>query len=249
MMISGTGRRCSGFTLIELLVVIGILTTLAAVFVGSLLTVGEKAQRRATEALFQRISIGVDKYKDYSGFYPPDGLDGEITTGGGIPIVSTQSLYHFIGRPFVIKKPAPGGRVKVERYSSPLLSFTDSEIEYRYTGDVEEVPEDEERPAEILDKWGTPLHYDRLEGDPFNSLSRQGTPEIHLNPPDYHSPDPRDVEGLVSDFTEKPVVQETGPQNPGKYDLWSHGSAEHTAPGRQSYETEEDLLKQTLGNW
>lgn len=239
----GKGQT-NGFTLIELLVVIFILTLLAAMMVPNIIYVGDQARSKATEALFERITMGVDKYKDLTGFFPEDGLDSPLKNKGGDPIMSSQCIYELLGRPLLIEKPAPGGRKIVERHNSPVLDFKTSEIEVARGEDETEKPAGTGRiipRGDIMDGWGTPIHYDRLEGK--ESYSVQDTPDIHVNPPGFHPLDPREFDGIA--------VEKMGPQNMGSYDLWSHGLVGHSPHKEYSdeYKSEEDMLKTTICNW
>ena len=70
----------------------------------------------------------------------------------------------------------------------------------------------------------------------------QDTPDVHLNPPEYHPPDPREVEGAAMELG-------VG-QNPGTYDLWSHGPPEHAPPGGGDSEGDVDQqAAECVSNW
>ncbi|HNR98791.1 MAG TPA: type II secretion system protein [Planctomycetota bacterium] len=231
MTISATGDR-GGFTLLEILVVISLMTFLVTALVALTLNLSHRAYEASTRTLLDRIDLSIDKYKDLTGFCPPDGFDAPVTTReGGLEIRSAACLYEFLGRPLQVIKQGAGGKVVVERYDSPVMrGLKESEL-VRVPGDSADV-------AEITDAWGGPLHYDRLEGD--DSYSPQNTPDVHLVPPEYHGPDPRDVPGVA--------VAEAGTgQNPGRYDVWSHGRHGHEAPERE--EDAAALLRETIGNW
>ncbi len=211
MTISATGRQAA-FTLIEILVVISLIIILVAALVVNVISVGQRAYISATKSLFQRIELGTGTYKDRTGFNPADGLDAPVTSRDDEPIQSSACLYEYLGRPLVIEKPAPGGRTVVERYPSAVLRFRESELE-RIPGELNR--------AEVTDAWGIPIHYDRLEGT--DSYSMQEDPAIHLNPPEYHPVDPREVIAAVA-------TQTGQGQNPGSFDLWSHGLPGHDPP-------------------
>jgi len=235
MTTSETGRRFRGrirlgFTLIEVLVVISLMVIIVAALVANTLSVGQRAYVKATESLFQRIDLAMGTYHDREGFYVPDGLDADYLSREGVQIRGSACLYECLGRSMIIAKVGPGGRKVYERYSSPAIRFKDAELD--------KVPDDP-MVAEIKDAWGTPIHYDRLEGD--ESYSMQDYPEIHLNPPDNHPPDPRELEGCVKKLG-------TG-QHPGAFDLWSHGRFGHDVT---PYGEEGDLqaaIKAIVCNW
>jgi type II secretory pathway pseudopilin PulG len=210
MTTSVTGSR-TGFTLIEILVVISLLIILVAALVANTLSVGQRAYRSATETLFQRLDLSAGTYKDRVGFYPADGMDGQlgVESKEGRVIRSSACLYEFLGRPLRVEKVAPGGRKVVERYPSPILRLRESELE-RIPGD--------KTVAEIADAWGVPIHYDRLEGE--DSYSLQDSGEVHLNPTETHPSDPRELEGVY-------VLEAGKGQNRGRFDLWSHGQKGH----------------------
>lgn len=231
MTTSATGDR-RGFTLLEILVVISLMTFLVTALLALMLNVGQRAYVASTRALLERVDLSIDKYKDLSGFCPPDGFDAAMTAReGGIEIRSSACLYESLGRPLQIIKQGPGGKVIVERYDSPVMrGLREAEL-VRGLQEGADV-------AEIADAWKCPLHYDRLEGD--ESYSPQGTPDAHLVPPEYHGPDPREEAGIM--------VEEAGRgQNPGRYDVWSHGRRGHEAP-----DGEDDaaaVLRETICNW
>ncbi len=214
MTISGTGRA-RGFTLIEILVVISLIMVLVAALVANTIKVGQRAYVSSTKTLLNRLDLALGSYRDRVGFYPPDGFDGTEPVNArdvpDFPLRASMCLYETLGRPLVIVKPAPGGRRVVERYPTPLIRFRETELYHH--------PEYNSI-AEILDAWGVPIHYDRLEGP--NSYSIEDAPEIHLEPPPEHPPDPREVEASAQ------VVGQG--QNPGKYDIWSHGPYGHEVP-------------------
>ena len=234
-----TGRR-AGFTLIEILVVISLLVILIAVLVANTIAVGQRAFISSTKTLFRRIDLGMGTYTDRVGFFPPDGMDTtddgqEVVSREGIPIRSSACLYERLGRDLTVEKPAPGGRVVVERYSSPILRFREMEL-FR-------LPDDEVKTvAELLDAWGVPIHYDRLEGP--NSYSVQDgseEPAVHLEELEYHPLDPREMEGVI-------VTRAGEGQNIGKFDLWSHGSAGHDDPADRNM-TDEEQVENSVVNW
>ncbi len=237
MMTSAIGER-RGFTLVEILVVISLMTLIVTALVAATLNVGQRAYVAATQALFERIDLAAGGYKDLSGFYPPDGLDaaadgsdGTVKSREGRELRGAACLYEFLGRPLQIVKHGAGGKVVVERYDSTLLrGLRESELA--------RVPEEGADVAEIRDSWNTPIHYDRLEGE--NSYSEQSTGEVHLEPPEWHPADPRSEAGVM-------VVDADKGQNPGKYDIWSHGRH-----GHDPLEADVDAktaLKETLCNW
>lgn len=230
MMTSATGER-RGFTLVEILVVISLMTFLVTVLVTATLNVGQKAYVASTQVLFERIDLSIDRYRDLCGFCPPDGLDGPVVSREGKEIKSSACLYEYLGRPLQIAKLGTGGKVVVERYDSPVMrGLRSSEIEMS--------PDEGVAIAEIRDAWGSPLHYDRLEGE--NSFSEQSTADIHLSPPEFHPIDPREQAGVM-------VVEAGKGQNLGKYDVWSHGRHGHDKP--ESDVEVSTALKETLGNW
>ncbi len=231
MTISATGDR-RGFTLLEILVVISLMTFLVTALLALTLNLGQRAYVASTRAMLERVDLSIDKYRDLAGFCPPDGFDAAVTMReGSIEIRSSACLYECLGRPLQIIKQGPGGKVVVERYDSPVMrGLKESEL-VRGLADGADV-------AEIGDAWGCPLHYDRLEGE--DSYSPQNTPDVHLVPPEYHGPDPREEPGIA-------VTEAGRGQNPGRYDVWSHGRRGHEPP--ESDEGTAALLRETIGNW
>ena len=228
---SATGRR-AGFTLVEVLVVMALLAVLIAAF-GGIMSRSEQAYIRSTEVLLRRLDLAIGRYRDLTGFHPPDGMDGPFLSAEGEELFYGACLYEVLGRPLIVRKVGPGGRLVVERYPSPIMHGMQER----------ELVRDPARPhvAEFLDSWGIPIHYDRLEGGP-ETFSEQSGGEAHVVPSDYHPPDPRmpSFEGFS--------VRRAGAQNPGAYDAWSHGSPGHDTPESLGL-TEEESARRVIGNW
>jgi hypothetical protein len=93
----------------------------------------------------------------------------------------------------------------------------------QFKQNTELTPEDPDRPdvREIMDGWGTAMHYDNTEDGEF----RPQRGEVHVPPldDDEHPPDPREQEAEVDG---QPVVSRPGIQS-SSFDLWSHGQQGH----------------------
>lgn len=76
-------RTRRGFTLIELLVVITIISILSALILGVMAAVQKSSKIRLTEARFQLLKSGLDRYEHDFDDYPPsngdDGIKGAIS--------------------------------------------------------------------------------------------------------------------------------------------------------------------------
>lgn len=239
-MTSATGSestsRGRGFTLIEMLVVISILVLLFGLFLGAAMRLVGQARKRATVALLHKLNLQIEEYRDTTGSYPPDGLDPEepvVDAQTGTALYATASIYRSLTEPLEMIRQGPGGqRGMQEVVLPPIVEKFQSDHLIRST----------EYPGlyEIADGFGTPMHYDRLQG--AKSFSPQDKGLVHLDPPLWHPPDPR---GVDPSTIPEPPVTEMGPQHPGRYDLWSHGPHGHSDPDRWH----DAYLGETLGNW
>ena len=65
-------RAAGGFTLVELLVVLGIIALLAALTVGVVKSLTDKAQRDSAEMLMEKVETALERYHDQVGKYPSE---------------------------------------------------------------------------------------------------------------------------------------------------------------------------------
>lgn len=209
-----SGRRDpsrGGFTLVEIMVVMAIVVMLFGLVAVSLSQYLGKASRSATQALILKLEQYVDAYHSLKGEYPPDGVDTVVRTEDGFQIQGSACLYYLLSRPVVTIEKI-GGRPQ-KREHPAIAAFKASELG----------PEDPDMPGvrELIDGWGTPIHYDNTEDGKF----RPQRGEVHIPPipDDEHPPDPRDG-SLVVDG--EPAVSREGIQGKG-FDIWSHGEQGH----------------------
>ena len=219
-------RRTSGFTLVELLVVMAILGTLASLVV---VTVGQfigRASEKSTVSLILRLQTWIDEYRSFTGEFPPDGFDSEVTTRDidRTPLHGSASLHYFLTT-HVVAEEIIGSR-KRKREFPPVAKIEGSDLG----------PEDEDFPGavEIYDGWGVPMHYD-------NTTNREYVPQdetAHYGEAanGYHPEDPREGDRVVED---KNAVRRKGIQSVG-YDLWSHAQHGHD---------EEEPPSIPIGSW
>lgn len=215
-MTSATGKpRRGGFTLIELMVVMAILLSLAAVLAFTLgPSILRRGREKATLSLLRRTILHLDRYKELHGHYPPDGIDTTIRNDQGEVVRGSAALYYFLSTPGKARR---------------MVAGVPREVPHEAIGDYREsdlTPEDPGRPGvrEIKDGFGIPIHYDNTENGKFRP---QGG-EIHMDPLDEYD-HPPDVRTFAED--------EGGVRKPGEvqsigFDLWSHGSREHSTEGR-----------------
>ncbi len=208
-----------GFTMVEVLMVVAIIMMLTAMMTVAVMSQRKRAAKQATQALFVRLEAAIESYKELAGHYPPDGFDFEVTNDEGTAIRGSACLHYFLTK-----------QLTVERKVSGLSRITkhDPVVELK-EGELTLANEDFPGAREITDGHKVPLHYDNTENDEFEAQDETA----HLEELTYHPEDAR----LNSDQL---AVEEGGIQNPGKYDLWSHGDAGHT---------ETETLETTVGNW
>ena len=131
----------------------------------------------------------------------------------GQPLRGAACLYHFLAQESIVTREMQAGKEVIGERQQPIARFSEREL----------MPEDPSAPGvrEILDAWGTPLHYDNTEDGRFEP--QRG--DVHVEPLEdgEHPVDPR--AGTVEVDGAK-VVTVPGIQGRG-YDLWSHGSQGH----------------------
>ncbi len=207
-------RGDGGFTLVELLVVIAILATLFGLVVTLVGPIMGKGAEKSTVAMILRLQDWADEYRSFTGYYPPDGIDGQVKDDEGALLRGSAALYYELSRN-VIAEEIYGSRRRLTEHP-PVGTFGSRELTPREF-------EDPDNPGvkEILDGWGTPYHYDNTQNGKFKP--QDGTVHFPFVPEDEHPDDPREgnreVEGEV-------VVGRVGNQGAG-FDLWSHGDHGH----------------------
>jgi prepilin-type N-terminal cleavage/methylation domain-containing protein len=216
-MTSGTGkggisRGRHGFTLVEIMVVMAILVMLFGLIAVSIGSLTNKAADKATSALIQKVQTYLDEYHRLTGHYPPDGIDSPVETDDGETIQGSACLYYFLARKSLLLREMHAGKKSIKEVK-PLGRFLATEL----------APEDSDLPdvRELVDGWGTPMHYDNTENEKF--VPQRG--DVHREPldDDLHPVDPREGNLVVHGAN---AVAEPGIQGEG-YDLWSHGPPGH----------------------
>ncbi len=198
----------------ELLVVIAILATLFALVVSMVGSIMGKGAEKSTVAMILRLQDWADEYRSFTGYYPPDGIDGRVQDDEGALLRGSAALYYELSRN-VIAEEIYGSRRRLTEHP-PVGTFGSRELTPREF-------EDPDNPGvkEILDGWGTPYHYDNTQSGRFKP--QDGTVHFPIVSEDEHPDDPREgnreVEGEL-------VVGRVGNQWAG-FDLWSHGEHGH----------------------
>ncbi len=211
---SRQGDGSGGFTLVELLVVIAILATLFGLVVSMVGSIMGKGSEKATVAMILRLQDWADEYRSFTGYYPPDGIDGRVQDDEGALLRGSAALYYELSRN-VIAEEIYGSRRRLTEHP-PVGTFGSRELTPREF-------EDPDNPGvkEILDGWGIPFHYDNTQNGRFKP--QDGTVHFPFVPEDEHPDDPREgnreIEGEV-------IVGRVGNQGAG-FDLWSHGDHGH----------------------
>jgi len=188
-----------------------------------------KAKTKKTEGIIGQISLGLETYHSKAGMYPPDGLDDGTTveTEEGTRLESGAALTYAVTRPFRARKKQPDGSFRDLGEQEAVCEFKGDNFSEPYLGDPDAI--------ELLDGFGEPFHYDRLQGTGRETYSRQDSGDVHLGWEErdlVHHGDPREEEELA--------VSRAGPQNVGQFDLWSHGKNGHT---------EDEVPEDVICNW
>ena len=204
-------RRNAGFTLIEIIVVMAIIVVLVGLVLVSARGILGQGYQRNTEARIRLIEEHLEKYKELTGKYPPDGFDSSQKNDQGTKIQGSACLHYFLSRP-----------VRVERMIAGRREVDEHPAIYQFNqGELSDGDDDAPGVREIVDGWDTPFHYDNTEDGRFEPQTYAShTPEADE---ETHPDDPRTGEFIVDgkNAVEKPGIQKKG------FDLWSHGEQGH----------------------
>ena len=219
--------RLSGFTMIELMIVMGIILTLLGLIFAVGMGAQEKARKSFSRSIVDQIELTLEEFKSTTGYYPPDGFDEELRTTESLePIQGSSALAFALTQPMILRLRQPDGTFE-ETERRGLHTFKQDQL---FVPD-----EDNSELMEIVDGWKQGLHYDRLaNGEEDYSIQDSG--DVHLN----WDHDDDSLDHLTDPREELAAVTETGPQNLGKFDLWSVGSQGHSIEGD---------AKHVIGNW
>lgn len=197
-----------GFTMMEILIVVSILITLATIAAVSFQSLMVGTKRKATRSLIRRLQLSIEEYHQITGKYPPDGIDSTVRNQQGVDLRGSAALRHALTTP--ISYSVMIGGLPRQMRKEALMKLSESEL----------AEENSDYPGvrEIKDPFGTPIHYDNVK-DRF----RPQTGAEHYPPLEEseHPPDPRTL-GLSDGGVATPGAQSSD------YDLWSHGSNEHS---------------------
>jgi type II secretory pathway pseudopilin PulG len=143
--------RARGYTLIEMLIVIGVIMLLLATMIAATAHLREIARRNRTKALLEKILNGLEGYKLQFRFYPPDNFAGN--TGN-------KALVYFLTTPFRIVPAASNGEVYSTIDMGPLIKFNQEEL----------------ISGQLIDAWGRPLHYERIQQEDLAKAQKLDVP-------------------------------------------------------------------------
>jgi prepilin-type N-terminal cleavage/methylation domain-containing protein len=225
---SGAARRSrleAGFTLLEIMSVIAILAILMSILLYGIGKYRIKAYEEGTRGLIEQVRAALESYHGDFGAYPPDGFDPQepaIRMAGGskVAIHGSACLVYFLGVAQIIQTEV--GEDVRQKIVGPYLELKESMI----SGDGDLDLRIASPKTEIIDAWGNPIHYDRVDLDQKSGLPKiddQTPSSVHTMPgfiaDRMHGPDPRKATGRLMT------------KNAGAYDIWSHG-ADVTDPTR-----------------
>ena len=205
--------------MVEIMVVVAILSILFTLVMVATAKYRVQAANERTRALIQRLDLALGDYYNKTGAYPPDGFDNDVTTEDGDVIKGSACLHYFLTRELEVTTEVAGEQRKSKH--PPAMDFKQSELEEA----------DEPGIFEIVDGFGTPIHYDNTQNGEFTPQ----TGEAHMIEPPDHPIDPR--ESVEYGAVKKEGIQTTS------YDIWAHGVGRHTV---------KDEMKNvglTISNW
>ena len=213
MLARATQTRRGGFTLIEILVVISVLATLFGLVVATTGGFMGRAAEKATMSMILRTQTWMDEYRSLTGYYPRDGLDSRVRSKEGVDLRGTAALYVALTEG-VVAEEFVGSRTRWRKHP-PVAKIEGGELSL----------EDPDYPGvrEIVDGFGTPMHYDNTANGRY--VPQDGS--VHYPPVEglEHPDDPREGDREVDGHK---AVRKRGIQDVG-YDLWSHGYHGHEA--------------------
>lgn len=213
-------RRQAGFTLLEIMTVIAILAILMSILIYGIGKYRITAYEKGTEGLLESIRAALESYHaDYSE-YPPDGFDPAnpaIRMSGGqkAAIHGSACLVYYLGIAQIMETEV--GQDVRKSLKPPYLEFKTGQLSGGDDRDLDQKLADPR--TEVVDAWGNPIHYDRLDYD-----TQTGRPKID----DQSSPGVHTMQGFVADKMHGPDPRKKGgkleTKNAGSYDLFSHGT-------------------------
>ena len=208
----GRHPRTSGFTLIEVLTVIGIIGLLIAAIVVVTGGATEKAKKRGTQGILDRLAMALESYHSEFQAYPPDGYDEPVIAPNGQQLKGSACLTYYLAWMY------PDGSGNFEHFILQKQDFSDSDnikmvdvnqgVPY-----IEEVNTKDELNnfGEFIDRFGmqrgNPLLYDNTEV---------------INEKSMYTPRPQTMSG-ASDPDPREVNNRGKPFFRDGYDLWSAG--------------------------
>jgi len=204
--------RAAGFTLIEVLTVVGIIGLLIAAIVVVTGGATEKAAKKGTQGILNRLAMALESYHSEFQAYPPDGYDEPVIAPNGQRLRGSACLTYYLAWMY------PDGSGNFERFTLKKPDFSDSDnikmIDVnKGVPFIEEVKTNDElnKFGEFVDKFGmrsgNPLHYDNTEVVNGKSMYTS-RPQTMSGESD---PDPREANNKG-----KPFFRDG-------YDLWSSG--------------------------
>jgi len=204
--------QTAGFTLIEVLTVVGILSLLIAAIVVVASGSAEKAAKKGTQGILNRLAMALESYHSEFQAYPPDGYDEPVIAPNGQRLKGSACLTYYLAWMY------PDGSGNFERFTLKKQDFTDSDnIKMVDVNQgvpfIEEVKTKDELNnfGEFIDRFGmqrgNPLRYDNTEV---------------VNGKSLYTPRPQTMSG-ASDPDPREVNNKGKPFFRDGYDLWSAG--------------------------
>ena len=140
--------RPRGFTIIELLIVVSIIAFLIAALFAGLMRLRERTAISKTRTLLEKVRSGLETYKLHFQVYPPD-INGSMT--------GSEALYYYLTTAFNRSPDPKKNEVAATVNAGPLAQFEENEV----------------KAGQIVDAWGSPLHYARIQrDDPSKSIKQ-----------------------------------------------------------------------------
>lgn len=227
----------AGFTLVELIAVISIIAILAAAVTGAVVYASKKAAVTNTQALFQRLSLAINAYRQDYGAYPPDRNPADPMPGGwwhdfdpGLPYLTmpAETLPYFLSGMY--EHPNVDTIRDTLARKTSYLSFRQKELKrtgFKFgTNNLANVTELWTRTdwyPELVDVWGSPIYY------------------IHtVDPTNPSDPDNPRVNNVSFDLVSRGPDRVTGNGNPGRYEKRDE---EVVIDGRTVYPNRDNIIR------
>lgn len=159
-----TRRYMYGLSLVEMLIVVAVIALLAAMVIGLAGRIDDQSKERALASSFALLDGALEEYKEFTGHFPIEATDPNISSAQDLAAVRSESLYRDLYS-------IPDSRKILQKVSEKLIR---NDFD---TGIIPPIPE-------IYDPWDTPLDYRYVDGNHFPLLVSAGPDKTFGNTDD-----------------------------------------------------------------